>query len=198
MRCKAFQGRLNDLLDRRQPPNKDRALIRHARRCQACSELLQMNVLVVRALQGEQPVVTRTSRAAFELPTLLLHVAVAASVLAILAWWLPTLESVPSSRQLANRSNPPRSGASDSGHGDQSLPGTSVYQPLIGLSLLSRTDWSLAADETNMSFAPPLAEFESAWKVVEDGMTPVRRSVNGTFDLIRRSLVGSSRSVVNG
>jgi hypothetical protein len=50
MLCAEFDRRLQRRLDRREPPQADRRLIRHARRCAACRQMLAMQTLIAEQL----------------------------------------------------------------------------------------------------------------------------------------------------
>ena len=51
MRCREFEDRMNDILDQRQAPERDGQLVRHARECQACRQMLDGQVALLSGLE---------------------------------------------------------------------------------------------------------------------------------------------------
>jgi hypothetical protein len=51
MHCVQFETRLNDLLDERRRPSRDRQLVEHARRCHECADLLASQELLLAGLE---------------------------------------------------------------------------------------------------------------------------------------------------
>ncbi|MCC9599623.1 zf-HC2 domain-containing protein [Stieleria sp. JC731] len=59
MRCEEFDERLNDLLDRREPPESDTELRDHAKRCNRCAETFQLWTAIAGVSECSPPVIAK-------------------------------------------------------------------------------------------------------------------------------------------
>lgn len=201
MQCERFRERLNEILDERSLPSSDAEVTRHAASCLCCAEILQITGRMVNAIEqsgGEctprLAVVPRaTSIASFK--QLSGAIAVAATLLVSATYWFGATRDDDALSITARTATQTNSALTEDLISDsQSV--SFVHQPIIGLTLLSRADWTQTIDEFNMPFGAQASNLDASWfKAVSDGVMPVQQSVNSTFELIRRSV---SQVVVSG
>jgi hypothetical protein len=206
MLCSDFQERLDDLLDARVSPMADRQLTNHATACPYCREALRVTVSVIDALPAVQ-------RAGNGLSTrrIAACAAVAATFIIGLGSWLQSLpEPAPAepgwvvsaeTRELdASVESEVRLVTTRIDHEATKVDLTYfVPEPLMSLSLLSRADWAGTMAEVSMPFGAQVPAFDAPWlEVMAIEMTPVQKSMNSTWNFIRRSLATGPKELVNG
>ena len=222
MQCETFHDRLDALLDRRESPDGDLELVRHADSCSHCGEHLAMTIHVLEALtqgnhpggQGPSPSSQRHASTVSDqstLPFVRWAIAVAATLLIAAGMWSQwssggtQIASAPTESASADveviaavpSATTLISNAEPMIPDDEAAGATFVHQPLLSLGLLSRADWATvrASSERQLaiSFTDQFPELDAKWmELVSDGITPVKQSMDSTLDLLRRSLIASS------
>lgn len=198
MKCDAFRQRLDDLLDQRASPGEDAQLSLHANHCDTCRDRLAATESLLAVLEyGAAKEVSKVTRSRKPIRSAKSLVTLAATLLiGVLGWsrlW-------PTANQPATESVAVVSTAVETVSASPQVSSDAasfVYQPLIGLSLISRADWSRI--DAQMPFAAHMPAIESQWlRAVTDGMAPVQESMSHTLEVIRRSLsTGSRNTTIN-
>ncbi len=212
MRCRAFDQRLDDLLDRRESPNADSLLQAHASCCPRCSTLLHAHGQLLTTMNNVSlPVVVNKTTSAEHLPANPVGLTLAVlTLLGVAAWFCQPaanqvarvsghLPNVPQAR-LSVEHHPSAASVRRVDTDRENSPTTigsvaAIHHPLLGLQLLSQTDWTNTFASVTAAIGPAVEvpRLETRWMTaVAHEMAPVHKSMSSTLNFLRRTLSSST------
>lgn len=224
MQCKDFELRIDAVLDRREPLQRDKQLQAHAATCVSCKILLKSHQDLMQAFPVVQLPIPRAEAATNYRAAL----AIAAALLAGVFLWnrsflaspnlevaensgLPTTHPITMPEEHVAVATQPTTPAINT---TLPLPTASVtlpliqttenqayfvHQPLVGLRLLAMGDWTDTVQSMSTSLGTEV-RMESQWlEAAAQGIVPVRKTMNSTLDILRRTLYApAAKQTVNG
>ncbi len=206
MRCAQFERRMNLLLDRRRRPAIDRRLRNHARVCEDCRDLLQLQSAVL-DYWAPQAAAKASARATIDLPGLLERLIPAHPKSQVLAACL-SLFLVTLSFWVAARINTGVSGrpAKSVKQAVQARPGRPIPAPAPEpwgnwqvTPVVSWVDefptWNVGVKDLGVQgllrVTDHVVRTETPWlEPVQDGLAPLASSVASTFHVLQRTWPG--------